>query len=340
MELKKKMSETSRRFAGQRRVRGPWRAYLDGIARYRGDLNRYCRRLTGNLWDGEDLMQDALVRVFGLLGRSDARVENPRAYLIRTATNIWIDRMRRQAREQAILALGIPETSVSSPPSPEAGVEQRDAARKLFQSLHPQERAAILMKDIFDLSLDETAGMLRTSVGAVKAALWRGRGRLEAKRPPAEFDAPPPEIVERFMKALSERDMAAMRALCSDDLTVELVGGAETEGWEKNRTFFTYAHMTMPSLGFGHHPWWRTAVYQGEPIVLGFRTLDGVEGLNEVHRIEAAEGKIQKIRCYCFCPETLAALAQELELKAIWRPYRSPAATEVVLAMVGLRRRR
>ena len=142
------------------------------------------------------------------------------------------------------------------------------------------------------------------------------------------------------MKALSERDMAAMRALCSDDLTVELVGGAETEGWEKNRTFFTYAHMTMPSLGFGHHPWWRTAVYQGEPIVLGFRTLDGVEGLNEVHRIEAAEGKIQKIRCYCFCPETLAALAQELELKAIWRPYRSPAATEVVLAMVGLRRRR
>ena len=131
------------------------------------------------------------------------------------------------------------------------------------------------------------------------------------------------------MKALSERDMAAMRALCSDDLTIEMVGGAETEGWEKNRNFFKYAHMTMPALGFGDHPRWKTAAYGEEPLVLGFRTLDGVEGLNEAHRIEASEGKIQKIRCYCFCPETLAALAEELELKTIWRPYRSPAAWEV-----------
>src|SRR5215469_5877160 len=106
------MSETPMRFSSQRRVRGPWRAYMDGIAKHRGDLHRYCRRLTGNLWDGEDLMQDTLVRVFGLLGRSDMKLENPRAYLIRTATNIWIDRMRRQAREQAIIALEFPETSV------------------------------------------------------------------------------------------------------------------------------------------------------------------------------------------------------------------------------------
>jgi RNA polymerase sigma-70 factor (ECF subfamily) len=285
-------------------------------------------------------MQDTLVRVFGFLGRNDVKLENPRAYLIRTATNIWIDRMRRQAREQSILALEQPETSVAPSSSPEAGAEQRDAVRKLFQSLHPQERAAILMKDVFDLSLDETASLLRTSVGAVKAALSRGRGRLEARRPPAGLDAPPPEIVERFMKALSEKDMAAMRALCSYDFTVELVGGAEMDGWEKNRRFFTYAHMTMPALGFGGRPRWSTTVYEEESIVLGFRTLDGVEGLNEVHRIESAEGKIQKIRCYCFCPETLATLAQELGLKTIWRPYRSPTTWEAVLALTGLRRRR
>ena len=74
------------------------------------------------------------------------------------------------------------------------------------------------MKDVFDLSLEETAAMLRTSVGAVKSALNRARGRLEAKRPPAGFDAPRREIVEQFMVALRDKDMETMRALCSDGL--------------------------------------------------------------------------------------------------------------------------
>jgi DNA-directed RNA polymerase specialized sigma24 family protein len=62
-------------------------AALSRRARTACDLTyRYCRRLTGNIWDGEDLLQDALMRVFSLLGKIDADL-NPRAYLIRTATN-------------------------------------------------------------------------------------------------------------------------------------------------------------------------------------------------------------------------------------------------------------
>ena len=60
-------------------------------------LHRYCCRLTGNVWDGEDLMQDALLRVFGLLGKIDRDLENPKAYFIRTATHLWIDQQRRLA---------------------------------------------------------------------------------------------------------------------------------------------------------------------------------------------------------------------------------------------------
>jgi len=334
------MTDTEKRFANQAAVRGPWRKYLDSLAQYRGDLHRYCRRLTGNVWDGEDLMQDTLVRVFSMLGKIDANLENPRAYMIRTATNLWIDRVRRSAREQAILALDLPEETTA----PDTGAEQRDAARALFQSLHPQERAAIVMKDVFDLSLEETAGMLRTSVGAVKSALSRGRGRLEAKRPAAGFDAPPPEIVDRFMKALSAKDMETMRALCSDDLTVELVGGAQGDGWEQNKNFFTHAHMVMPALGFGEKPWWKTADYEGERVVLGFRTLDGVEGLNEVHRLEAgaAEGgaaRIERVRCYCFCPETIAEVAREMGVTPLPRPHRSPSFGDVAGALTGLKRR-
>lgn len=328
------MSDAGKRFANQGAVRGPWRTYLDSLAQYRPDLHRYCRRLTGNVWDGEDLMQDTLVRVFSMLGKIDANLENPRAYLIRTATNLWIDHVRRSAREQAVLALEIPEATPQSDIA-----EQRDAAKALFQSLHPQERAAILMKDVFDLSLEETAAMLRTSVGAVKAALNRARGRLEAKRPSAGFDPPPREIVEKFMVALRDKDTETMRALCTEDFALDLVGGAQGDGWEQNKTFFTHAHMTMPKLGFGLSPRWELADYEGEPVVLGFRTLDGVEGLNEIHRLEVADDKVLRIRCYCFCPETVRTVAEDIGVTALWRPHRSPDIAVALRMFAGLKSR-
>jgi DNA-directed RNA polymerase specialized sigma24 family protein len=51
------------------------------------------------VWDGEDLVQETYIKVFSLLGKTDAKIENPRAYLVRTATNLWIDKMRRLGRE-------------------------------------------------------------------------------------------------------------------------------------------------------------------------------------------------------------------------------------------------
>src|SRR5262249_45285489 len=114
-------------FNNQSAIRGPWRAYLDSIAPYRRDLHGYCRRLTGNVWDGEDLMQDTRMRVFSLRGRTDAKLETPRAYLIRAATHIWIDRLRRSAREQAALTLEAPAAEL---PSPDESLELRDAARR------------------------------------------------------------------------------------------------------------------------------------------------------------------------------------------------------------------
>src|SRR5262249_55439625 len=89
-------------------------------------------------------------------------------------------------------------------------------------------------------------------------------------------------------------------------------------------------------VGFGEKPWWKMGEYEGEPIVLGFRTLDGVEGLNELHRIDALDGKIVRVRVYCFCPETLAVVAEALGSKALPRPHRSPALADFMSAMVGI----
>jgi hypothetical protein len=84
------------------------------------------------------------------------------------------------------------------------------------------------------------------------------------------------------MRALSNKDMNAMKALCAEHVSVELVGGVELNSLAKARKVFEHAHMVMPRVGFGRNPWWKIAEYEGEAIVLGFRTLDGVEGLNEI----------------------------------------------------------
>jgi RNA polymerase sigma-70 factor (ECF subfamily) len=315
------MSDANAAFQVQGDVRGPWRRYLDALEPLRPDLYRYCRRLTGNIWDGEDLLQDALMRVFSLLGKIDADLENPRAYLIRTATNLWIDRVLREARErEALRSHGEPDAVAT-----DAIADVHEAAKTLMESLPPKQRAALLLKDIFDLSLEETAALLKTTVGAVKSALHRGRDRLaNADRPSANRYVPPRDLVEKFTKAMAANDLAALQALCLSDLNVELVGGAESEGFERARSFFGHAHFVMPEWGFGANPNWRVIEFDGEPMVLGFRTLDGVEGINEVHRLEVSDGKIARIRCYCFCPDTLRAIGEALGLPALRRRYRSP----------------
>src|SRR5262249_7339022 len=194
------------------------------------------------------------------------------------------------------------------------------AVRSLFERLHAQERAAFLLKDVFDLSLAETAGVLQTSIGAVKSALGRARGRLDGRKPLARLDAPAADVVQRSTTALSTKDLDAMKALCAEQVVGELVGGAELATFAKARRIFEHAHMAMPRLGFGEHPRWAVADYESEPIVLGFRTLDGVEGLNEVHRLEVIDGLIVRVRTYCFCPETLLVGSRALGLHALPPP--------------------
>ena len=97
-------------------------------------------------------------------------VPNRRAWLFRVASNLWIDRVRRARLDAQVH------------PEPDAPAidprAAREAAGTLLSELSPQERAAVVLKDVLDFSLEEITDALSTSVGAVKAALHRGRGRL------------------------------------------------------------------------------------------------------------------------------------------------------------------
>lgn len=314
------MAET---FAVQAEVRGPWRKFIDDIVPLRPELFRYCRGLTGNVWDGEDLVQDTLLRVFGHMGKINADLEHPRAYLIRAATHLWIDRIRHAGVEQRHASANLDDQA--APDDPAQALFVREAASNLFRHLAPQERAAVLLKDVLDFSLEESAAMLKTTVGAIKAALHRGRTRLKAAQAePAAKSAVPREIVDRFVAALSAKDFDVVRALCLADVTIDMVGGNRMETYDQGRIAFEFAHMVIPALGMGSDPRWETVLYDGEAIAIGLRTKDGVEGLNEVWRLEMGDGGVSTVRLYCFTPDALQAVARDLKLPALSRPYRSP----------------
>jgi RNA polymerase sigma-70 factor, ECF subfamily len=317
------MAEQTQGFAVQEEVQGGWRKFIDDLAPLRPDLFRYCCGLTGNVWDGEDLAQDVLLRVFGYLGKINAPLSQPRPYLIRTATNLWIDRLRRTRLERAHADA---QQGEPAPPAEDASqvVDVRAAANSLFLHLAPQERAAVLLSDVLDFSLEETASMLKTTVGAIKSALSRGRARLKAaKAAPPPLAITPRAVVDRFVSALTAKDFDAIRALCLADMTMDMVGGAGFDGYEQGKVAIEHAHVVIPAMGMGENPRWEVAEYEGEPIALGFRTLHGLEGLNEIWRLEMDEAGVSRLRLYCFTPDVLVQVAAGLGLSVLDKPYRS-----------------
>src|SRR5262245_58933227 len=137
-------------------VRGAWHRFIERTEPLRPDLHRYCRTLTASTWDAEDLVQDTLLRAFAKLGEIQQEIASPRAYLLRIASNLWVDRMRR--RESPAVEANPTEEE------PSRGLEIRDAARELMHRLSPQERAAFVLKELFDLRAEETAEILGTTV--------------------------------------------------------------------------------------------------------------------------------------------------------------------------------
>ncbi|HXQ14615.1 MAG TPA: sigma-70 family RNA polymerase sigma factor [Caulobacteraceae bacterium] len=306
-------------------ARSAWWRYLDLLTPFRPELHRYCRRLTGDVWDAEDLVQETLLKGFASLGSVNVTIANPRGYLVRIASNLWIDGQRRRTSETAALAM-LDDSGVATQPD-RASV--RDAGARLFERLSPQERAAVVLKDVFDLTLAEIAASLSTSVGAVKAALHHGRGRLHDDTPVRSRVASA-VLVDEFVERLDAGDLAGLLSLMLDTGAVEMPGALIEVGrreFERKGSWLWQAVNVHPDLPpDARPPKWsnRRVMFQGEPIVLGLApALDGPR-LQGITRFEEEDGKIARIRSYCFNPEAAAEVAQAFGLETGWIPYRFP----------------
>lgn len=299
-----------------KQVRGTRHEFLELIKQWRPELHRFCRGLTGNVWDAEDLLQDTLLKAFAKLGDVRWDVDRPRAYLFRMATNLWIDRVRARRAATSLDAATEPaaEPAVHTPPLP---IEVREAIRDLAAALPPVERAAVLLKDIFDFSLDETAAYMRTTVGAVKAALHRGREKLTARAklpqvaPPT--NAPEPKLLDAWCEAFNRRDMDALLGLMREDAEAEVVGRVQEYGREqikKGSLGHTVVEEGAPSA--------ERVVFKGEPLVVLWYTVqeDGAPKryVRDVLRFAQDGDSLASLRYFYFCPETLAEICTELGL--------------------------
>ena len=312
-------------------LRSAWHAYVDALAPLRPALYGYCRRLTGNIWDAEDLAQDALLRAFGQWGVTMPRIRDPRAYLLRTATNVWIDRLRQREREVRATAASLE----LQPPDwdPATASEVRDAGARLLQRLSPQESAAVILKEVFDMSLEEIAELLATTTGAVKAALHRGRGRLQEAEGGAASRRPLPsaELLDRFIERYNARDVKGLTALMLEGGSAENVGNSYHIGLDPNEGVPGFLY----HLVHGHSDWpvevpWNSArlrrvEFEGEWIVLYLvTTRRGHEALMGLMRVDERDGRIARIRSYGFCPDTLRAVGEMLGMRVFTGLYRAP----------------
>jgi RNA polymerase sigma-70 factor, ECF subfamily len=297
-------------------VQRPWRRFLEDYEPLRGDLYRYCRFLTKSPWDAEDLVQDVLARAFVTLAGLTEAPANPRAWLLRVASNQWINRAKRR-REAPV-------------PVPEPSVEPdmrgtREAAGSLVSRLAPQERAALVLKEAFDFSLDEIAEMLSTTVGAVKAALHRGRGKLEQ---PADLAAAaaPPTVLDAFCAAFNARNIEGLTALLLDHVTLEFPGLHTDYGVPAARRALG---TTMSHARVFIRPEWHQGVvetsarfearnYRGEPLVLAWWEHESGEAVRGFSLLDIEDDRIAAMRTYFHSPEAIAELCRELGL-----PYRT-----------------
>lgn len=264
--------------------------FEESCAALRPDLHRFCTRMTGTAWDGEDVVHEALATA---LGRRDELREagSLRSWLFRIAHTKCIDFLRARRPTEEL------EDAEDDMARPDDDLDDKRRVERALASLATElpakERAAVMLKDVLDCSLEETAEITSSNVGAVKAALHRGREKLrEADARPRRVEMPPEvrRLVQQYITAFNRRDWDGVRALVAEDARLEVVDRTETRFLE-SRYLTNYAALPVK---------WRLefAFVDGEECVVHYREIDGVWRAHAVVTISVRGDSIHRVRDY------------------------------------------
>src|SRR5947209_6294128 len=168
-------------------------------------------RMLGSVADAEDAVQDAYLRL-----QQAAGVASPDAWLVKATTRLCIDRLRLARRRREYVGPWLPEPTAggwdgAAIDRPELAESLSMAFLVLLETLSPAERAAYLLREVFDYEFEEIATLLDKTPVNVRQIAARARRRLgERERRFVPVPAEADELAARFFDACRTGDIGAI----------------------------------------------------------------------------------------------------------------------------------
>lgn len=280
-------------------------AFSQLMTNLRPSLHRYCARMVGSAFDGEDVVQEALAKAAVAFPTAEL-IERPDRWLFRIAHNAALDALRSRKRHAMVRA----DEDLDDVSDPTAAADARVAATAslaVLLRLPVAQRSCVVLVDVLGHSLDETASLLDFTLAATKAALHRGRERL--KDLAEEPDARPPRLdpVERqrlraYADRFNARDFDALRALLSEEVRLDLANRVRLDGRRDVSVYFTRYEATAG---------WRfdVGLAEGRPALLVSDPADQTAAVRYVVLLEWKDGQIAVIHDYFYAPYVTESLA-------------------------------
>jgi RNA polymerase sigma-70 factor, ECF subfamily len=275
-------------------------ANIDGLlAAMRPKLHRYCARMTGSVIDGEDVVQDAMIKAVEAFA-SAGPLQNAEGWLFRIAHNTALDFLRRRNRQQALQS-GEEVDMIADPADTIAAHEFASASLRTFMRLPVAQRSSVILTDVLGCSLQEVCEVMDYSLPAVKAALHRGRAQLRRFVDEPD-DLPQPKLSDadrdrlgKYVAHFNARDFDAIRTMISDDVRLELVNKTRLSGKaEVSRYFGNYSKVTDWHLVPG--------LVEGRPAILVFDPSAPGAGPKSFMLLQWSADKVADIRDFRHAP--------------------------------------
>lgn len=282
----------------------------DPFHAYKPRLFGIAYRMLGSRADAEDVVQDAWLR----WQQSDlGQVRSSEAWLVTIVTRLALDRLRAAKTErEAYSGPWLPEPVESGLlSSPEQRVEFADDVSLAFlavlERLAPEERAAFLLREVFDYDYADIAAMLGKNEAACRQMIHRAKTRVREGRPrfTVSRDAHV-RMLERFKVAAETADRNALMALFAEDATATADGGGKVLALRKvlhGAERLTRLWVQLARY-YGSHYVRRIGEVNGEPALLNY--FDGA--LYSVTTIDTDGERILAVYTVAN-PDKLAALA-------------------------------